>query len=269
MKRAEKFDGEKRTEKVSLLVFHCFALKTGQLLEIFRKTGTSVHYIIQRNGKILSLVEEDKVARHAGLASWAEFPDSINAKSIGIELQNSQMGNQRYTAIQVKSLIKLAKEIIKRHGIKACNIVGHSDIAPYRKPDPGKFFPWRELAKKGIGIWPEVENCVSVKSFERTKAVQMLKIIGYNVTDETAALYAFVVRFMPQKIDVQSDIIRKEAEVFDFWRGVTVENAAEKIKEAPKIYPPKAEKLWRDTEILSRIEQVSEVYKRERKKKNC
>ena len=75
----------KRTEKVSLLVFHCFALSTPKMLDFLNQTGTSVHYIIQRNGTVLDLLDENRVAYHAGITSWREYKEGINAKSIGIE----------------------------------------------------------------------------------------------------------------------------------------------------------------------------------------
>ena len=254
---------EKRSEKISLLVFHCFALSSKQMLSVLQKTGTSVHYIIQRNGKILNLVDENMVAFHAGISSWREFETGINAKSIGIELQNSAMGNKAYTKAQIKSLITLSKQIINRHKIKAFNIVGHSDIAPFRKPDPSKFFPWEELAKNGIGIWPEIKkipasfDCLSKKEIE-----ECLQKIGYNTIDLTSALYAFATRFMPQKISANANIIKKEAEIFAYWQKIKPADIAQNLKNAPKIYPPSAENLFKDAELIARLEEVFQSYER-------
>ena len=260
MKMLAESDFKNRDFPVSLLVFHCFALSTLKMLSIFKQTGTGIHYVIQRNGKILSLVAEDKVASHAGLASWRKFETNINAQSIGIELQNSQMGQQKYTKAQISSLIKLAGEIIKRHNIKPENIVGHSDIAPYRKPDPAKFFPWQMLAEKGIGIWPAIKKDENAKPLNREKARELLEAVGYDTLDDTAALYAFVTRFLPQKVQVRPDVIATEAEVFAYWRGVAGSDAPQKLKSAPKIYPSNAEDLWHDNEVMARLKQIAAIY---------
>lgn len=258
MPLSENHKAEKRSEPVSVLVFHCFALPTKKMLDLLKKSGASVHYIIQRNGKVLKLVDEEKVAYHAGLSFWRNM-NGLNGKSIGIELQNSEMGQQKYTAAQIKSLIKLAQDIIKRHNIEPQNIVGHSDIAPTRKPDPSKFFPWELLAENGIGIWPKISGD---KSFiDELKTKELLKKIGYDTTDLTAALYAFATRFMPNKIEVQNDLIAREAEVFAYWRAVKADELKAKVNNAPNIYPPKAKTLIKDKEILSRLIQIAQAYK--------
>ncbi len=254
---------EERTEKISLLVFHCFALPTKQMLGIFKKTGTGAHYIIKQNGAVVKLVDEKMVAYHSGISSWREFKDSINAKSIGIELQNSLMGNKKYTRQQIDSLITLSQSIIKRYQIKPQNIVGHSDIAPFRKPDPGKEFPWRELAKAGIGIWKdEGDYSAQTKVLSKNKIEELLQTIGYNTLDLTAALYAFVIRFMPQKIETDPDIIQKEAAVFDYWRAIKPAEVNKAVLSAPKIYPLKAEELLKDIEVSARLSEIAEAYKK-------
>ena len=258
-----KYATAERNEKISLLVFHCFALSTKQMTSVLQKTGTSVHYIIQRNGKILNLVDENMVAFHAGLSSWHEFETGINAKSVGIELQNSAMGNKPYTKAQIKSLIELSKQIINRHKIKNSNIVGHSDIAPFRKPDPSKFFPWEDLAKNGIGIWPEIKKIPeSFDSLPKKDVEKMLHKIGYNTIDLTSALYAFATRFMPHKVSVNANIIKKEAEIFAYWQKIKSSDIAQNLKNAPKIYPQSAENLFKDRELIARLREVSEAYER-------
>lgn len=258
MPLSEKYKAERRSEPVNFLVFHCFALSTAKMLDLFEKSGASVHYIIQRNGKVLKLVDEEKVAYHAGLSSWRGV-SGLNAKSIGIELQNSDMGQQKYTKVQIKSLVELARDIIKRYKIKPQNIVGHSDIAPIRKPDPAKFFPWEFLAENGIGIWPKISNGESFIDEKQTK--KLLAKIGYDTIDLTAAFYAFATRFMPEKIQVQDDLIEREAEVFTYWSGVKVDKIGAKVYNAPAIYPPMAKLLLKDKKILSRLEQVAKAYK--------
>ena len=260
MEKTVKYGAKNRELPVSMLVFHCFALPTLQMLRIFEKTNTGVHYIIQRNGKILPLVAEDKVAAHAGLSSWREFSGSVNEQSLGIELQNPLMGQQHYTKAQIKSLIELARKIIKKYDIKPENIVGHSDIAPYRKPDPAQFFPWKILAENGVGFWPEICQTDNNPHFCRDDVKQMLEKIGYDTRDLTAALYAFVMRFLPNKVQKQADIIKIEADVFAYWRGVKAEQISEKIKDAPRIYPDYAENFRYDSDVLTRLLQISEIY---------
>lgn len=257
MPKRKKYKAEKRSEPVSLLVFHCFALPTKKMLDLFEKSGASVHYIIQRNGKVLKLVDEEEIAYHAGLSSWRNM-DGLNGKSIGIELQNSAMGQQKYTAAQIKSLIKLAQDIIRRHNIEPQNIVGHSDIAPTRKPDPSKFFPWELLAKNGIGIWPKVSADSLI--IDDTKIKELLEEIGYDTTDLNAAIYAFTTRFLPHKVEKQQNLIAREAEVFAYWHGVKADKIATKINNAPKIYPPLAKSLLKDKEILFRLAQITKAY---------
>lgn len=261
MVNAEKYMCDKREDKVSLIVFHCFALTTKEILKVFQKTGTSIHYIIQRDGKILNLVPENMVAYHAGISSWREFSEKLNAKSIGIELQSSTMGQENYTKPQIESLVELVGKIIKHHKIKAQNIVGHSDIAPFRKPDPAKCFPWKELSRKGIGIWPDFKKInEDGKELSKEEITKLLEKIGYNIADPVSALYAFTVRFMPQKVFKDKNIIRKEAEVFAYWKQVDIDKFDKYLKNAPKIYPDTAEKLLHDRELIIRLRQIAEIY---------
>ena len=115
----------------------------------------SAHYVINRSGKIFKLVNENNVAWHAGKSKWKNYKN-LNKNSIGIELVNKghQYGYQKYTKIQIKKLIKLCKYLIKKYRIKKSLILGHSDIAPLRKIDPGEKFPWKYLSLNGVGIYP-------------------------------------------------------------------------------------------------------------------
>lgn len=120
----------------------------------------SAHWLVHEDGQVENLVDEDKRAWHAGRGSWNGVTD-VNSASIGIEIVNGghniPLANGSlppYPDLQILAVTKLAKEIIDRHDIKARNIVGHSDIAPERKEDPGEHFPWAGLAAAGVGIWP-------------------------------------------------------------------------------------------------------------------
>jgi N-acetylmuramoyl-L-alanine amidase len=114
-------------------------------------TKVSAHYVISKNGEVFQLVHESKRAWHAGKSYW-RGKEALNDNSIGIELDND--GKEKFTFPQMQSLLNLCKGIIKRHSIKPCNIVGHSDIAPDRKVDPHHLFDWGWLANQGVGLFP-------------------------------------------------------------------------------------------------------------------
>ena len=118
------------------------------------KSKVSCHYFIERNGKVCRMVEDNKTAWHAGKSKWKHF-NNLNKCSIGIEIQNKGhlIKYQNFTKKQIYSLIKLIKKLLKKYKIKKKNVLGHSDIAPLRKLDPGEKFPWKFLSKKGAANW--------------------------------------------------------------------------------------------------------------------
>jgi len=118
------------------------------------KHQVSCHYLISREGKIFQMVEDDRVAWHAGKSRWGSF-ENLNDKSIGIELVNKghNFGYQKFSKKQINALIMLCFKLKKKYKIKDRFILGHSDIAPLRKSDPGEKFPWSKLKKRKIGIW--------------------------------------------------------------------------------------------------------------------
>ena len=118
------------------------------------KSKVSCHYFIDRNGKVCRMVEDNKTAWHAGKSKWKHF-NNLNKYSIGIEIQNKghYINYQNFTKKQIFSLIQLIKKLLKKYKIKKENVLGHSDIAPLRKLDPGEKFPWRLLSKKGAANW--------------------------------------------------------------------------------------------------------------------
>jgi N-acetylmuramoyl-L-alanine amidase len=118
------------------------------------KSKVSCHYLINRMGVITQMVREDKVAWHAGKSKWKKFIN-LNEHSIGIELVNRghEFGYQKFSTIQITSLIKLCKRLKKKYSLKRENILGHSDIAPLRKSDPGEKFPWKKLNQYRLGNW--------------------------------------------------------------------------------------------------------------------
>ena len=126
------------------------------------KSKVSSHFLIGRHGKVYKLVDENKVAWHAGISCWGRFKN-LNKNSIGIELVNRghQFGYTNFKRKQINKLIQICKKLIQKYKIKKRNIIGHSDISPSRKMDPGEKFPWRELAISKIGNWLRYFNRLS------------------------------------------------------------------------------------------------------------
>ena len=122
-------------------------------------TKVSCHYLINRNGLVTQLVKDKFTAWHAGKSKWKKF-NNLNNRSIGIELVNKghEFGYQNFSKKQIKSLINLCLKLKKKYSIKKENFLGHSDIAPLRKSDPGEKFPWKKLSIFNIGQWYKIEN---------------------------------------------------------------------------------------------------------------
>ena len=148
---------KRRSKQIKFIIFHYTGMK-GELEAIKKLTNiqseVSSHYLIKNNGNILTLVQDLYVAWHAGQSSWKSCK-SLNQKSIGIEITNPghEFGYKKFSKKQISSLLKLSKLLIKKYEISSKNILGHSDIAPERKKDPGEKFPWKYLAKNKVGLW--------------------------------------------------------------------------------------------------------------------
>lgn len=143
---------------VDMLVMHYTGMESGAAaLDRLRDPGAKVsaHYVIEEDGRVFRLVDESRRAWHAGVSCWRGARD-INARSIGIELVNPghEFGYRDFPAAQMEALLLLARDIVARHPIPARNVVGHSDVAPSRKTDPGERFDWEALARRGVGLWP-------------------------------------------------------------------------------------------------------------------
>lgn len=154
----------------------------------------SSHYLIDEDGSVYSLVPEEMRAWHAGLSSWRGQTD-VNSRSIGIELVNPghEFGYRPFPKAQMDALIPLARSILSAHPIPPRNVVGHSDVAPARKDDPGELFDWKELAAEGIGLWPEPA--------EAEAPAIGLADYGYDVSDMEKAAIAFQRHFRPANLD--------------------------------------------------------------------
>ena len=175
---------------IDILVLHYTGMQSGQAaLDRLCDPDSSVssHYLIEEDGRIFGLVDEEKRAWHAGVGVWQECRD-VNSHSIGIEIVNPghEYGYRPFPEIQIKSVIDLTNDILARHDIPASRIIGHSDMAPDRKDDPGELFPWQQLAENGIGLWPGCNGIPTVPS-ETTDAPAnpdefhaLLDAIGYG-----------------------------------------------------------------------------------------
>ena len=189
---------DERKTGIDMLVLHCQAFDVKEAIDILHQYKLSSHYMIGLDGKIYRLVEDNKRAWHTktGASYWNGL-DDINSRSVGIEICSLSLGQKQYTQKQINSALRLCKTLIRKYHIKKQNVVGHSDICPNRKPDPGICFPWKYFARHGIGLWYDIKDA---KKVEETDESKMLSAIGYNVEDLTAAKWAFCKRFMPEII---------------------------------------------------------------------
>ena len=151
------------------------------------KSKVSCHFFIDRKGQISKMVDENKVAWHAGKSKWKNFRN-LNKNSIGIELANKghEFGYEKFTKSQINNLIKLCLYLKKKFKIKNSNVLGHSDIAPIRKLDPGEKFPWKRLNKNQLGIWYKPRRA-KVQKISSKKMIKLffknLFKIGYRYFD--------------------------------------------------------------------------------------
>ena len=191
--KSVNFNVRKKGHKIKYIILHYTAIKSDykaiQHL-IYKKNKVSSHFLINKKGKIFSLVDLKKRAWHAGQSFWKGDRD-INSSSIGIELDNTghYINFERYTKNQIDSLIKLLNFLKKKYDIDNLNFLGHSDISPYRKNDPGEKFPWKKLSKYQIGTWHNLNHKkleklrkLSVNIKEKLEFFKNLNKIGYLKT---------------------------------------------------------------------------------------
>ena len=220
------FDLKKRkNSQINFLIFHYTGMKK-EIDAINRltseKSKVSSHYFIKNNGDIVVLVPDRFIAWHAGKSYWKNFK-FLNKNSIGIEISNPghQFGYKIFSKKQIKSILKLTKFLMSKYKIQAKNILGHSDIAPNRKKDPGEKFPWKLIAKKKMSIWHELsKKNLRKKRLKKvnsqTERIFYLNLfeIGYVIKNSTkfknkknSALLvaAFQRRFRPELINGKVD----------------------------------------------------------------
>ncbi len=193
-----------RKTPVEMLVLHATAHNSEDAVKCLNENELSCHYVVGQKGEIIQVADEDKRAWHAGVAYWRGVDSDLNSRSIGIEVCSMSLGQEAFAEEQIKSLIALCQGIIKRYSINAKNVVGHSDIAPLRKPDPGFAFPWQRLSQEGIGLW--YDNNLMLKENDITI---LLKTIGYDTRSSgvvRASAYAFCRHFLPEYVQKIDDV---------------------------------------------------------------
>ena len=195
---------DERDQPISMLVLHYTGMESAEAA-IERlcdpEAKVSCHYLVDEDGTILRMVPEEKRAWHAGKSYWRGI-HGVNAASIGIEIVNPghEFGYRPFPEAQMEALIPLVAEIVKRHGIAPSNVVGHSDVAPARKEDPGELFEWARLARCGLALARPTRNLVD-PLWTDSGFLLALERFGYDVRDSRAAVIAFQRRFRPELID--------------------------------------------------------------------
>ncbi len=189
---------------ITMIVLHytgmtCAASALARLCDA--DAEVSAHYLVDEDGTIHRLVAEEKRAWHAGKSRWRGIED-INSASIGIEIVNPghEFGYRPFAEEQIDALIPLVARIKESHGITRGNVVGHSDIAPMRKQDPGELFPWNRLARLRLALPRPTRNLMD-PGWSDAGFLVALERFGYDVTDKLAAVVAFQRRYRPELID--------------------------------------------------------------------
>ena len=154
------------------------------------RQAVSAHYLIGRDGAAHQLVDERARAWHAGESKWGANTD-INSSSLGIELDNN--GREPFPGAQISALLALLTDIQTRYSIPKANVLGHADVAPRRKTDPSRYFPWKTLAEHGLGLWCDPPYAERPVPFDDAVELQAL---GYDVSDVEAAIGAFKLHFL-------------------------------------------------------------------------
>lgn len=212
---------DERGGPVDVLILHYTGMKTAQdALDRLRDPAAQVssHYVVDEGGTVFRLVPEDRRAWHAGVSFWRGHA-ALNARSIGIEIVNPghEWGYRDFPALQMAAVCDLCLGILSRHPIPARNVVGHSDVAPDRKEDPGERFDWQGLAENGVGLWPDGSPDLGIRGGVRNAASlrpvrAALQEIGYRVAPEGAldpalssVLRAFQRHWRPEAVTGRAD----------------------------------------------------------------
>ncbi|MDE2476226.1 MAG: N-acetylmuramoyl-L-alanine amidase [Alphaproteobacteria bacterium] len=203
------FDERPPNTPIDILLLHYTGMQTGAAA-VARlcdpEAGVSAHYTVDEDGTVFSHVPEERRAWHAGISFWAGARD-VNARSIGIEIVNPghEFGYRSFPDVQIEAVIELAREVIQRRKIPVARVLGHSDVAPARKMDPGELFPWGKLALAGVGLWPQTRRHRLNVPFE-----DGLRTFGYGLPPDMevqppTVIEAFQRHFRPARIDGRPD----------------------------------------------------------------
>ncbi len=197
-----------RALPVSMIVLHYTGMETGEAA-IARlrdpEAKVSSHYVVAEDGTVLRLVDEADRAWHAGKSSWRGITD-VNSASVGIEIVNPghEFGYRPFPDAQIAAVVRLVAGIKDRHEITRGNVVGHSDVAPARKRDPGELFPWHELARRRLALPRPTRNLMDPQWTEGG-FLMALERFGYDTGEPMAAIMAFQRRFRPELVDGEVD----------------------------------------------------------------
>jgi N-acetylmuramoyl-L-alanine amidase len=199
---------DERALPVTMIVLHYTEMEREAALRRLTdpEAKVSAHYFISEDGEIVRLVDEDKRAWHAGASYWRGHRD-VNSASIGIELDHPghALGYRGFAEAQIEALVPLVHDIVRRHDIPRANVVGHSDVAPARKTDPGELFPWHRLAQCRLCL-PRPESLELGDPFPNDGSFYLaLERFGYDVSAGKKAVEAFQRRWRPERIDGEID----------------------------------------------------------------
>ena len=175
-----------------VIIHHTAQNSCDQTLKTFTtvKSAVSAHYVICKDGTVHHILNDYLRAWQAGVSKWGNATD-INSLSIGIEIDNN--GFEPFTDQQINSLLQLLDRLKKAYNIPTANFIGHADIAPGRKVDPNRYFPWKKLADNGFGFWYDTTG---VKVPDNFNALQALRIVGYDIKKPESAVYSFKLHFV-------------------------------------------------------------------------
>jgi len=193
--------------RAALLILHYTGMPTAA--DALRRlcdpaAQVSAHYTVDEDGTVYAHVPEDRRAWHAGVSSWRGVGD-INSRSIGIEIVNPghEFGYRPFPAAQMDAVAALCVAVMGRHGIRAEDVLGHSDIAPARKEDPGELFDWPWLARAGVGLWP-MPSQTDEGPFTADEVAELLGRYGYDAA-APRALLSFQRHFLPERMTGAAD----------------------------------------------------------------
>lgn len=199
---------DERSLPITMIVLHYTGMQDGEsAIARLRDPAAKVssHYVVAEDGTVLRLVDDDKRAWHAGASHWRDV-DDVNSASIGIEIVNPghEFGYRPFPDEQIDAVIRLVHDIKDRYEITRGNIVGHSDVAPARKRDPGELFPWGKLARLRLALPRPTQNLMD-PMWSESGFLIALERFGYEVADPMAAIMAFQRRFRPELLDGEID----------------------------------------------------------------